>query len=116
MHDHINAPLFNEIIKKDKLPYDYFEQLKSEGHQYIINVKRSVDISTQNLEMIPIQFYHIDGFFDCSLNQLKTLKGSPQIVKDFFNCGDNQLESLRGCSQIIHNNHLNSLIYFPDSI
>ena len=53
--------------------------------------------------------------FDCSYNELTTLKGCPKIVGDFFDCSHNQLTSLKhgpvevGGSYFAHNNKLTSL-------
>ncbi len=122
IHDHINQALFNEMISKDNLPNDYFEKLKSEGHQYIINVKNRVDISYKELKEIPFQFYHVDGIFSCSHNQLTSLKGCPQYVGNGFSCNYNQLTSLKGCPQYVgniffcDNNQLTSLEYGPQVI
>ena len=40
----------------------------------------------------------VKGFFDCSINQLTSLKGAPKKVTGFFNCNKNQLENLKGAS------------------
>ncbi len=122
IHDHINQALFNQMISKDTLPSDYFENLKSEGHQYIINVKGNLDISRKELNKISIQFYHVEGFFACDNNQLTSLKGCPQYVSDNFFCSHNQLMSLKHCPQSIngffhcYDNQLTSLEYFPRNI
>ncbi len=94
IHDDINKSLLNSIIEKDKLSLDYFENLKKEDHQYIINVKGNIHLSNKKLEKIPIQFYHVDNYFDCSSNYLESLKGSPQYVGDYFSCANNKLKSL----------------------
>ncbi len=62
---------YKENIKTN----DYFEKLKSEGYQYIINVKNRADISYKKLEIIPIQFYQISKHFDCYSHKLTSLKG-----------------------------------------
>ncbi len=122
IHDHINQTLFNEMISKDNLPNDYFEKLKLEGHQYIINSKTDIGLSNKKLEIIPVQFYHVVGQFDCSVNQLTSLKGCPQIVGGHFVCYKNQLTSLEYGPQVIKDyfycqyNHLTSLEYFPEIV
>ncbi len=119
IHDHSNQTLFNEMISKDNLLNNYLEKLKSEGHQYIVNIKGDVNICNQKLEKIPFQFYHVDGDFDYSDNNLISLKGSPLYVGRNFYCCYNQLKSLEYCPQfIVHNfdcsnNLLTSLEYFP---
>ncbi len=122
IHDKENKSLLNEWIKKNHLPSDYFDKLKTEGHQYIMNVKQNIGISFKYLTEIPIQFFHIDGDFDCSDNNLISLKGSPLYVGRNFYCCHNQLKSLEYCPQfIVHNfdcskNLLTSLEYGPQIV
>ncbi len=122
IHDHINQALFNEMISKDNLPNDYFEKLKLQDHQYILNIKGNINISFKKLKEIPFQFYHIEGSFDCAHNELTSLKGSPQSVESDFDCSSNELKVLKGCTQFINgsfycgNNQLKSLEYCPQSI
>ncbi len=122
LHDDMNQALFNEMMKKDNLSSDYFEKLKSEGHQYIINVKGYIDICNQKLEIIPLQFYHVDGSFNCANNQLISLKGCPILVSGNFYCYVNQLTSLKYCPPSVgktfscDHNQLTSLRDCPQSI
>ncbi len=122
LHEVMNQSLLNELIKKDHLSSNYFENLITEGHQYIINVKMSVDISKNGLEIIPFQFYNINGFFYCFDNQLTSLQGCPQIVGGHFNCSHNRLTSLEYCPQYVGDsffcqyNQLRSLEYCPQNI
>ncbi len=143
LHDDMNQALFNEMIKKDNLPFYYFQKLKSEGHQYIVNAKGDVNICNQKLEKIPFQFYHVDGSFNCANNQLRSLKGFPILVSGNFFCQynqitslqygpstikgglycyENKLTSLKGCPQYVGDNffcahnQLTSLEYCPQSI
>ncbi len=122
IHDDMNQALLEEMIKKDNLIEDFFENLKSEGHQYILNVKGSVDIYVQQLKEIPIQFYHVVGYSYCSDNLLKSLKGSPQSIGKSFSCLNNHLTSLEYCPQSIGGdfdcsyNKISSLEYFPQLI
>ena len=43
-----------------------------------------------------IKFGTIDGDFNCTANYLKTLEGSPRIVKGDFKCSVNKLRTLEG--------------------
>ncbi len=101
IHDEINQSLLNELIKKDHLSSNYFENLRTEGHQYIVSVKGDVDISLSELKKIPIQFYQIEKRFWCWGNQLESLKGCPHIVGESFYCYNNQLTSLEYCPQFV---------------
>ncbi len=122
MHDIMNSSLLKELIKKDNLALDYFEELKSEGHQYIVNVNGNCNIYFGSLEKILIQFYHVDGFFACSHNRLTSLKGFPQYVGGDFYCSHNRLTSLEYGPQSVggefscSHNQLTSLEYCPKSI
>ncbi len=124
IHDNINQLLLNELIKKDTLPADYFEKLKSEGHQYIINVNviDGVNTSRKHLEEIPFQFHHVLGDFDLSINKMKSLKGCPCVLDGSFNCSTNMLKSLKYSPKIIKksfdcsHNFLNTLEDGPENI
>ena len=43
-----------------------------------------------------IKFGNVTGVFNCSNNQLQSLKGAPQEVNGNFYCENNQLQSLKG--------------------
>jgi len=57
-----------------------------------IDVKGDVDLIRQNLNKIPFKFNKVNGNFWCSLNYLKSLKGSPKKVGKIFNCWDNKVQ------------------------
>ncbi len=122
IHDDINQSLLNSMIEKDNLPPDYFEQLKLEAHQYIVNANGSINISNEELQEIPIQFYQVDGNFNCGYNQLISLDGGPQIINGHFDCSHNQLSSLKygpqsvGTTFSCAHNQLTSLEYCPSNI
>lgn len=83
------------------------------GHIYLIDKK---------LTEIPIQFNIVYGDFNCSVNNLTSLKGCPRIVHGDFYCGSNCLKSLEYFPEIFHgwvyccNNKLKSLKYIPKEI
>jgi len=60
--------------------------------------------------------------FDCCYNQLTSLVGAPQEVKEDFDCSHNQLTSLEGAPQEVggnfycHNNKLTSLEGAPQEV
>ena len=43
----------------------------------------------------------INGGFDCSNNQLTSLKGCPKQINGSFDCYGNSLKSFEGCTKII---------------
>lgn len=59
-----------------------------------ISVDRSVDLSGINLTELPLTFRSVKGTFDCSDNQLTTLKGCPLEITGSFFCERNNLERL----------------------
>ena len=69
-----------------------------------------------------VDFGEVTGDFDCSYNQLTSLKGAPQKVGREFYCSHNQLTSLEGAPQKVgksfncHNNYLTSLKGAPQEV
>lgn len=59
-----------------------------------VDVDGVVDIYGKKLKEIPIQFGKVSGAFDCSDNELISLKGTPKIIQGSFNCSCNNLTSL----------------------
>ncbi len=62
-----------------------------------IDVNGSVYLYNMDLTEIPLKFNKVSGYFDCSNNQLKSLKGSPKKVGGDCNVSYNNLTSLEGC-------------------
>ncbi len=83
-----------------------------------VDVTGSVGIAGKNLTWIPVKFGVVDGRFDCSLNKLTHLFGSPVKCGD-FDCEDNNLVSLDGAPNMVsgwfdcHNNQLINLVGSP---
>ncbi len=119
LHDEMNQSLLNQMLKKDGLPSDYFKNLKKEGHRFIINSKKNIELLYQKKGEIPVQFYHVEGNFFCRCSGLRTLKGCPHSVSGFFDCSFNVLESFKGCPQLLGGgfycqmNQIKSLEYCP---
>ena len=67
--------------------------LNSKGE---VDVDGSVNMVNMKLTQIPVKFGKVSGYFDCSHNQLTSLKGSPTSVGGDFRCSNNQLTSLIG--------------------
>jgi len=61
-----------------------------------VDVDGGVDLSEKGLTKLPLKFGKVTGYFDCSNNQLKTLKGGPNYVGDAYFCSNNQLKTLEG--------------------
>ncbi|MBR1756760.1 MAG: hypothetical protein IJ738_04270, partial [Alphaproteobacteria bacterium] len=64
----------------------------------------------------------VGGNFNCSYNQLTSLKGVPQKIEGSFNCSENQLTSLEGAPQKVggnfrcYGNQLTSLKGAPQKV
>lgn len=69
----------------------------------LVDVKGDVriEVTTENMTELPVQFGTVDGFFNASYLGLETLKGIPRTIKG-------------AC--LIHHNNLTSLDYIPESI
>lgn len=84
---------------------DWLKQMNYQDYiihdNLVVDIDGDVDLVEKNLKELPIQFGEIKGYFDCSLNQLTHLKGSPHTVYSWFNCQANQLKTLEGGPQIV---------------
>ena len=80
-----------------------------------LDVFEDVNLGFKNLTKLPFNFGKVNGYFNCSYNKLKTLKGVPIEVNGNFYCNGNNLKSLKGVPRIINgdfyyiNNDLTSL-------
>ncbi|NCQ51562.1 hypothetical protein GW796_06655 [archaeon] len=87
-----------------------------------VDVYGIVDLIGKNLKEIPVNFSIVIGNFDCSINKLNSLEGSPKKVTGYFNCSSNNLISLEFCPKeiggdfICSNNMLTSLKFCPEKI
>ena len=67
---------------------------------YTINDDGSIDVNgnvflyDKGLTELPLTFNRVTGWFDCSANNLTTLKGCPRWVGGYFSCSYNRLSSL----------------------
>lgn len=87
-----------------------------------IDVDGDVMLNRASLSAIPLRFGKVSGYFDCSQNQLISLKGSPTIVGGYFKCTMNSLISLEFCPTTVvgtfqcYENILTSLKHCPDEV
>ena len=88
----------------------------------LVDVEGDVDLYGRNLEVIPVQFGIVKGYFYCFQNKLKSLEGSPRTVGGSFYCYDNKLKSLEGSPKTVgghfncHRNKLESLEGSPQTV
>ena len=94
-------------------------------HLYVRNgSKGELDLRNRNLIELPeiLKDITVDRYFDCSHNNLISLKNSPKSVGGSFICNSNELTSLEGAPKyvsgnfICNNNHLTSLKGAPNII
>jgi len=80
-----------------------------------IDVDGNVDLHDRKLKKLPFQFGNVNGYFDCSYNQLTSLEHCPKTVNGGFYCYNNQLTSLEHCPETVngsfycYNNPINSI-------
>lgn len=84
-----------------------------------VDVDGNVFINHKHLKYIPIQFGEVNGLFDCSYNELESLKGSPIFIYGEYRCNNNDLKSLEFAPKSIYGcfhcngNSLTSLVGGP---
>ena len=105
------------VIKQDGKLWDIFNLPKG------FVVRGDLNLRQQDLTELPdLSTITVNGSFDCSFNQLTSLKGAPQSFGGNFDCSGNQLTSLQGAPQSVggnfycHYNQLTSLEHAPQSV
>jgi hypothetical protein len=74
----------------------------SVNNEGLVDIKGSFICSSEGLEdFLGIRFGKVSGSFYCRHNQLKTLEGSPRVVRESFYCYGNPLVSLEGAPEVI---------------
>jgi len=87
-----------------------------------LDVFQDVKLYYKNLIKLPFEFGKIDGNFDCSSNNLTSLKGAPKIVNGNFDCHWNKLKYLKSALEIVNgeyncsHNNLTSLEGAPEEV
>ena len=110
----------HEYIRKTCKKYNITNYIINQDGS--IDVEGNVSLSEKNLDKLLLMFKNVGGDFDCSDNQLTTLKGSPESVGGDFYCSDNQLTTLEGSPKSVgggfycSNNKLTSLEGSPKSV
>ena len=67
----------------------------------VIDVHEKVYLLSKRLASLPFQFGIIQGDFNCTWNQLTSLKHCPKEVHGDFFCYKNKLTSLEHCPKVI---------------
>lgn len=87
-----------------------------------IDVYGNVDLQNCNITEFLVQFNIISGSFDCSYNNLTTLKGCPRHVGGSFYCNSNNLNSFDHCPEFVggdflgYQNNISQLVKLPSCI
>lgn len=81
---------------------DYFKIKKyTINDDLTVDVDGDVNISSEDILIIRVQFRKVSGTFCCDRNKLVSLKGSPTFVGESFYCEHNRLTSLEGAPEHI---------------
>jgi len=91
-----------EDILEEIAPYEAFRlnrYLITKNPDGSIDYDGNVDLDYKELEKLPFNFRNVSGYFDCTRNKLKTLRGAPKEVGRSFNCSHNNLKSLNGAPE-----------------
>ena len=115
----------HKLCKKYKIQ-NYKIWFNEKTGKYTVNVSGPVDLSMQKLTQIPITFGVVNGFFDCSLNNLTDLTNAPFRSGHGFSCKNqygNTLTSLKGAPKEVeyifdcsNNDNLISYEYGPEIV
>jgi hypothetical protein len=91
------------ILRGVGKPYDLLKYIKIGNRKFAYRIQKNkrmfddVNISNMDLEELPdLSNDIVLHNFDCSKNNLKSLKGSPERVGSIFNCSFNDITSLDG--------------------
>ena len=67
----------------------------------LVDVLGGIFMRYNSQTQLPVEFGVVQGNFDCSNNNLLTLKGCPKVVTGRFECQANNLTSLEYCPESI---------------
>jgi hypothetical protein len=87
-----------------------------------IDVDDDVNLFSKGLTKLPLKFNKVNGYFNCTFNNLKSLEGAPKEVNGYFKCSFNQLTSLEGAPKEVNGhfdcnrNKLTSLKGTPEGV
>ena len=117
--------LFFDKIKKykiDKICEKYGIKNYTINSDGSIDVDDNVNLYNYRLTKLPLKFNKVNGWFDCSDNNLISLEGSPVEVNNGFYCRNNNLTSFEYTPRIIRggfscsDNNIKSFEYFPSYV
>jgi hypothetical protein len=94
-------------------------------YSLVVESRQNIDLSSRGLKTLVGKNIpdRVEGFFDCSDNNLTSLEGAPRYVRSGFTCSfNNKLTSLKGAPEYIGSdflcfgNNLTSLEGLPEYI
>ena len=93
--------LFENYNKEDidSICEEYDIKIYDINNDGSIDVNDSVYLHSKRLSKLPLKFNRINGYFNCSHNNLTSLEGCPKEVGGYFDCSNNQLVSLEDAPQ-----------------
>ena len=113
----------NDIIAwLDKYEINNYTLTPDDKYGFIVDVHGNVDLYNKSLKNIPIKFNTINGFFNCSVNNLTSLEFCPKNIHGSFYCDNNKLTNLEFCPKNINGNFycgcnkLTSLEFCPKTV
>ena len=114
--------LFESFENINNICYEYCIENYTINNDGSIDVDEDVNLHNLGLEKLPIKFNKVNGYFDCSENELTSLSGSPFEVNGDFKCHTNELTSFKYAPKIIRGNfdcewnNIKSFEYFPSYV
>ena len=61
-----------------------------------IDVDGGVNLNNRGLKYLPLIFNNVSGYLSCYYNNLVSLEGCPQKLGSYFDCSGNELKTLKG--------------------
>ncbi len=110
-----NLKIFDICKKFDISP----KTINSDG---TVDSDKYVDLYALDLEKLPLRFGDVEATFNCSINHITSLEGSPQHVGGDFDCSSNDLTTLVGSPKIVgghfycEKNKLTTLVGGPEIV
>jgi ribose 5-phosphate isomerase RpiB len=105
---------------------DILDELKIKNYTIYkdgtVDVNGDVYLTSLGLTKIPVKFGKVTGNFNCSNNQLTSLKNAPKEVTGYFDCSCNKLTSLKNAPEKVGRsfdcsfNNLTTLEYAPKEV
>ena len=66
----------------------------NDKYGFVVNCSKGVFLENKKLREIKVKFHKVTGTFNISGNNLKSLKGCPDVIRGDFKCNNNELKSL----------------------